>query len=78
MKIVKHFSDLFFSEQLIAFVSEERSRGPVYPPGTYFYCDTVRHLSAQETNLLYVRDNVLLFLTIFSKGRLFLDHSLSN
>lgn len=78
MKIVKHFSDLFFSEQLIAFVSEERSRGLVYPPGTYFYCDTVRHLSAQETNLLYVRDNVLLFLTIFSKGRLFLDHSLSN
>ena len=35
MEIAKHFSYFFFSEQLIAFVSEERSRGVVYPPGTY-------------------------------------------
>ena len=47
MEIVKHFSDflIFFSEQLTAFVSEERSRGIVYPPGTYFYCGAVCHLS---------------------------------
>ena len=36
MEIAKHFS-YFFSEQLIAFVSEERSRGVVYPPGTYIF-----------------------------------------
>ena len=82
MKIVKHFSNFFsdlFSEQLIAFVSEERSRGLVYPPGTYFYYGTVRHLSEYKKLTCFTCLTVYYsFWQFFSKRCLFLDHSLSN
>ena len=58
-KLLSIFLIFFFlSEQLIAFVSEERSRGVVYPPGTYFRY-AVRHL------LEYKKIDLMMYLSFW-------------